>query len=496
MDELKKMAQNLSLATLKDINPSVTVPSYKREDLSAGIIHVGIGNFHRAHQAWYLHKLFETGQDLDWALIGAGVKHFDQAMQQRLKPQDWLSTLIELDPEGFSATIIGSMIDFVDIDPQQLIDSMAKPEIRIVSLTVTEGGYFVDANSGGFDAKQAEMIYDRQHPQAPKTVFGIIVAALLKRRAANIAPFTVMSCDNLPENGYVTRNTVLGLTEGRADDAQQWIAENVAFPNSMVDCITPATGDRERAIVREKFAIDDAAPVVCEPFHQWVLEDKFTNGRPSLEKVGVQFVEDVAPFELMKLRILNGGHAALAYPAALLDIHYVHQAMAEPLVAGFLNKLEHEEIIPTVPKIEGVSRDQYFKKVVERFSNEAIADTISRLCFDGSNRQPKFILPIIEDRLALKKTIHALALSCALWCRYCYGESESGQVISANDPHWARLTAQAHLAKNDPLKWLEMKDIYGSLSSNESFKLAFSQSLTALWADGVAATLKAYINAN
>ncbi|MFT5351367.1 MAG: mannitol 2-dehydrogenase, partial [Gammaproteobacteria bacterium] len=263
---------------------------------------------------------------------------------------------------------------------------------------------------------------------------------------------------------------------------------------SMVDCITPAIGDRERAIVRDKFGIEDAAPVVCEPFHQWILEDKFTNGRPSLEKVGVQFVEDVAPYELMKLRILNGGHAAIAYPAALLDIFYVHDAMSDPLVSGFLNKLEYDEIIPTVPEISGVSRSDYFETVVGRFSNEAVGDTIPRLCFDGSNRQPKFILPVIEDRLALEKSVHGLALECALWCRYCYGTSESGDVISENDPDWARLTAQANLARVDPLKWLEMDDIYGSLSINETFQVTFSRSLTALWHDGVAATLKAYIS--
>jgi mannitol 2-dehydrogenase len=494
MDELKQMAKKLSLETLKDIESSVAIPSYQRENLSAGIIHIGIGNFHRAHQASYLHKLFETGEDLDWAIVGAGVKHFDEAMRQRLKSQDWLTTLVELDPAGFSATVVGSMIDFIDIYPQALIDAMAKPEIRIISLTVTEGGYFVDANTGGFDANQPEVVFDRQHPETPKTAFGIIVAALLKRRAAGISPFTVMSCDNLPENGHVTRNTVLGVAQGRTDDAYEWIAENVAFPNSMVDCITPATGDRERAIVRDKFGIEDAAPVVCEPFHQWVLEDKFTNGRPSLEQVGVQFVDDVAPYELMKLRILNGGHAAIAYPAALLDIHYVHDAMSDPLVSGFLNKLEHDEIIPSVPKILGVSRNEYFKKIVERFSNEAVGDTIPRLCFDGSNRQPKFIMPVIEDLLAFEKPVHGLALECALWCRYCYGTSESGQIISENDPDWARLTAQANLAKVDPLKWLEMDDIYGLLSVDETFQVAFSRSLTALWQHGVAATLKAYIN--
>ncbi len=492
-NQVNTMATKLSLDTLNDISESVAKPSYRREELSAGIIHVGIGNFHRAHQAWYLHRLFETGSDLDWALVGAGVKHFDAAMRERLEPQDWLTTVVELDPKGFSATIIGSMIDFKTVDPQALVDAMAAPEIRIVSLTVTEGGYFVDANTGGFDDKHPEILLDQQNPDTPKTVFGIIIAALMKRKAAGIEPFTVMSCDNLPENGHVARNTVLGLAKGRADSVHDWISDNVEFPNSMVDCITPATGERERAIVREKFGIEDAAPVVCEPFHQWVMEDKFTNGRPALEKVGVQFVDDVALYEFMKLRILNGGHAAIAYPAGLLDIHYVHDAMRHPLVSGFLNKLEQDEIIPTVPEISEVSHDDYFKKIVERFSNEAVGDTIPRLCFDGSNRQPKFILPVIEDRLNQGEPIDGLALECALWCRYCFGTSDSGAIIAPNDPDWDRLTALAKSAKDDPSKWLEMDDIYGPLSSNQIFADAFAKALNALWRDGTTATLKAYI---
>jgi len=219
---------------------------------------------------------------------------------------------------------------------------------------------------------------------------------------------------------------------------KKWIAENVAFPNSMVDCITPATTEREIGIVKDKFGIDDSAPVVSEPFHQWVLEDNFPNGRPALEKVGVEFVDDVAPYELMKLRILNGGHASIAYLAGLLDIHYVHDAMNNPIVASYLDKLEYDEIIPTLEEIPGVSFDQYYKKIVERFSNEAVGDTIPRLCFDGLNRQPKFILPVIEARLEKNQSIDGLALECALWCRYCYGTTDSGAEIPSNDDQWDR----------------------------------------------------------
>lgn len=488
------MTTALSLATLCKINTNVSKPCYQRPELSPGILHVGIGNFHRAHQATYLHNLFELGLDHDWAIIGAGIKHFDDAMRQRLQPQDWLTTVVELDPASYSATVIGSMIDFVAVNPKELTAAMAQPEIRIVSMTVTEGGYFVDADTGGFNDRHPEIVDDIENPDAPKTVFGIIIAALMQRRADGIPAFTVMSCDNLPENGHVARQTVLGLAKKRDDDSHAWIAQNVAFPNSMVDCITPATGERERTIVREKFGIEDAAPVVREPFQQWVLEDSFTNGRPRLEQVGVEFVEDVAPYELMKLRILNGGHAAIAYPAGLLDIHYVHDAMRENLVAGFFDRLAHEEIIPTLPGIPGVNFDDYYAKIVERFSNEAIGDTIPRLCFDGSNRQPKFILPAVQARLSAGLSVDGLALECALWCRYCYGTSDSGKEIPSNDPQWDRLTSQAKLARQAPGKWLEMEDIYGQLATHKQFETAFSNALNALWHDGTPATLSTYIS--
>lgn len=484
----------LSNANLNELSDGIDVPGYDRTALTPGILHIGVGNFHRAHQAIYLHRLFETGRDHDWAIIGAGVKSYDETMRQRLAPQDWLTTVVELDPAGYSATICGSMIGFCAIDAGKLVEAMARPEIRIVSLTVTEGGYYVDAKTGGFDAAHPDIIADAENPEHPTTVFGLIIAALMARRAAGIAPFTVMSCDNLPENGHVARNAVIGLAQRRSDDAAEWIGANVAFPCGMVDCITPATGPREIGIVADKFGIEDAAPVVCEPFRQWVLEDNFPMGRPALETVGVQFVADVAPYELMKLRILNGGHAIIAYPAGLMGITYVHEAMENPLVAGFLDKLERDEIMPTVPSIEGVSTESYFRKCVERFSNPAVGDTIPRLCLDGSNRQPKFILPTIDARLSAGQPVDGLALESALWCRYCYGTTDNGAAIPPNDPNWDRLTAQARLAKDTPQQWLKMTDIYGDLGDKPAFAEAFAAALTALWQNGTEATLTAYIN--
>jgi mannitol 2-dehydrogenase len=493
VDEL--MMLKLSNSTLKSLAENVAVPRYDRKTLSGGILHIGLGNFHRAHQAIYLDQLFSSGQDHDWALVGASLRDNDKAIRSDLEKQDWLSTVVELDPAGLTARVCGSMIDYVEINPAALIDALSDPAIRIVSLTITEGGYYVDATTNGFEISHPDLANDIDDPDNPTSVFGCIISALKNRHTAGIKPFTVMSCDNLPENGHVARNAVVGLAAAQSSELADWISKSVAFPNSMVDCITPATSQREIDIVAEKFGIEDARPVACEPFRQWVLEDKFCNGRPALEKVGVEFVVDVAPHELMKLRILNGGHAAIAYPAGLLDIHFVHDAMRNPLVAGFLDKLELTEIISTVPYIPGVSHQDYYGKIVERFSNEAVGDTIPRLCHDGSNRQPKFILPAVEARLAVGKSVDGLALESALWCRYCYGETESGANIPANDPCWNRLQMQAVQAKEEALGWLEMRDIYGSLVDDKVFRSAFKYALESLWRDGTAATLKAYTSA-
>ncbi len=483
----------LSLKTLPDLGAGVERPSYRRDQLSPGILHVGVGNFHRAHQAMYLHRLFETGRDHDWAIVGGGIKPYDAAMREKLAAQDWLTTVVELDPHGLSAHVCGSMVGFAPVEAEALVAAMARPEIRIVSLTVTEGGYYVDADSGGFDASHPDILADLGAADQPRTVFGIIIAALMKRRQAGIAPFTVMSCDNLPGNGHVARQAVLGLARTMRPATADWIAEHVAFPNGMVDCITPATGPREIELVREKFGIDDAAPVVCEPFRQWVLEDHFCDGRPALEEVGVEFVDNVAPYELMKLRVLNGGHAAIAYVSGLLGIHYVHDAMKNKLVAGFLKKLEFDEIIPTVPAIPGVDLSDYYRIMAGRFANEAVGDTIPRLCLDGSNRQPKFILPTIRDRLDAGLPVDGLALEVALWCRYCAGTDEAGKPIEIDDIAAERLRDRARKAKDDPAAWLSMADIFGRLGENPVFRAAFDKALEALWSAGVEATVAAYV---
>ncbi|GAB1478956.1 mannitol dehydrogenase family protein [Paracoccaceae bacterium] len=472
--------------------PAPALPAYDRGLLCPGIVHIGLGNFHRAHMAVYLDDLFAMGESHDWAILGAGVRANDAAMRDALLAQDCLSTVIELDPAGKSARRIGALVDFlaVEADNAALIAAMTRPEIRIVSLTVTEGGYFIDPATGAFDPAHPEIAADAANPH--RTAFGAIIAALRARRAAGTPPFTVMSCDNLPGNGHVTRAAVTGLARLSDPGFADWIAANVAFPNGMVDRITPATGPRERALAAE-FGLDDPVPVTCEPFRQWVVEDNFPQGRPPLEKVGVTFTPHVHAFEMMKIRILNGGHATIAYPGGLMGIEYVHQAMANPLIRGFLDKVEREEIIPYVPPVPDIDIAAYYDLIRARFSNREVADTERRLCLDGSNRQPKFIIPALRDALAAGGRIEGLALVSALWCRYCAGVTDAGTPIAPNDPNWDRLQPLAVAAKTDPQVWLDQRAIYGDLATNARFKAAFADALGRLWRDGTAAVLAAYI---
>ena len=489
------MTVKLSLASLEQLPANVARPNYDRASLRAGIVHFGVGNFHRSHQAVYLDELFGAGLDHDWAIVGAGVFDAEEAGRQKLMAQDWLTTVVEQDSGHMSARVTGAMVDFIKPgDTAAIIDSLADPAIRIVSLTITEGGYFIDPASGLFNPTHPQITADADNMKAPKTVFGLILAGLMRRRDEGTVPFTVMSCDNIPHNGRVAADAVIGLARLVDEIFADWVSEHVTFPNSMVDRITPATTDRERTILAEQFGVEDTWPVFCEPFKQWVMEDRFTDGRPALEKAGVQFVHEVAPFELMKIRILNGGHATIAYPAGLMDIHFVHEAMQHPLVSAFLAKLEREEIMPTVPPVPGVVLEDYCQLIERRFSNPKIGDTVRRLCLDGSNRQPKFIIPTIADRLKAGAGIAGLALESAFWCRYCFGVTDSGAVIEPNDPNWDRMQATAKAAKVTPQAWLGMEDIYGDVGRSPDFAQAFAHSLDTVWNVGAKETLTRYLD--
>jgi mannitol 2-dehydrogenase len=481
------MTQKLALSTLEKLSGKVAVPAYARSDLSAGILHIGMGNFHRAHQAVYLDRLFNLGQDHDWAIVGAGIMPFDAARRAALERQDWLSTVVEMSPGTYEARVTGAMIDFCPIEAQAIIQRIADPAIRIISLTITEGGYFIDAANGGFDTAHPDIRHDAQNPGDPRTVFGILLAGLVLRPARGHPPPTILSCDNIPGNGHVTRQALEGLAALISGELRDWVAANIAFPNAMVDRITPATSEQTRAMVAEKFGIIDAAPVVCEPFSQWVMEDNFPLGRPALEKVGAQFVEDILPFETMKLRILNAGHAAISYPAALLGFEYVHDAMADADISGWLVQLMHDEVIPVLDPIPGVDYTTYLRTCVTRFSNPEVRDTIARLCQDGSNRQPKFVLPTIADARAKGRPIDGLALEAAFWCRYC------ADAPVLDDPRAPILKKAALEARHDPGAFLALSDVFGPLGQDEVFARAFARQIKALWENDARSVLRFYL---
>jgi mannitol 2-dehydrogenase len=418
----------------------------------------------------------------------------DRVMGQILAQQDYLTTVVEQSAAGYKATVTGSMIDFFPPGDPTNIERLADPSIRIVSLTVTEGGYFINPATGEFDPDQPALKQDVANPETPTTAFGLILAGLRTRLERGIAPFTVMSCDNLLHNGNVTRNAVVGLAEMQDSKLAAWVEREVAFPNGMVDRITPVTSDRERTILQEEFGIEDGWPVFCENYIQWVLEDYFPLGRPELETVGVTFVPDVTPYEHMKLRILNAGHASIAYVGALLDQHFVHEAMAHPLICRYLEKLETEEILPSVPPVPNTDLQAYLQLILERFANPKIGDTIARLCFDGSNRQPKFVLPSTRDRLQAGDSVTGLALESALWCRYWGGLSEGGQDMQPEDSQADRLRTLAERSKTEPLAFLELQDVFGDLSESKAFQQSFQNALQHLWQRGTANTLQRYLD--
>ena len=497
LDE-KKMQNSaipsLSNSTLTKLPSGVKIPNYDRNNLTAGIVHIGLGNFHRAHQSWYLHRLMQQGQAHDWAIIGAGVKEFDKAQRLKLQAQDFLTTLLELSPVGRRVEVVGSMIDYVPIeaDNGELIAQMAKPEIKIVTLTVTEGGYYIDPVSKSFDSNHPDIVYDATHPEAPKTAFGAMVAALRLRRDSRVGPFTCQSCDNLQGNGATLRQVIVALAELSDPKLSEWIEANCSFPNSMVDCIVPATTAKELDLVHD-LGISDEVPVTHEDFRQWVIEDDFCAGRPDWDIAGATFTNDVHDFEMMKIRILNGGHQVIAVPGELLSIETIDQCMKNSLLGPLFKKVILSEVAPHVKPVPSITPENYVDLVHKRFSNPKIIDTTRRVAFDGSSRQPGFLIPSIRDGLANATPIDGLALIQASWARMCEGTREDGTVIEPNDPFWDELQANAKAARSNPSVWLEMNQIYGNLAREPKFANSFKFWFDVIWDQGLDKAIKIYL---
>lgn len=478
----------LNLHNCGRLADKISIPQYQREAISPGIIHFGVGNFHRAHEAVYLNSLFNLEKRSCWGIIGAGTTPYDAAMREKLQWQDWLTSVTEQEQNGEKVTVTGSMIGFLNPEKSgEILQYMTNPFIRIISLTVTENGYYI--SGGKFDKNHADILYDSAHKNTPKTVFGLIVRALELRRQMNIPPFTVMSCDNIPMNGHATKNSVCGLAEMSSASLAKWIEENVSFPSSMVDRITPKTSEEALVHLKEKYGLEDKCGVFCEPFMQWIIEDNFVSGRPALEKAGVQFVKDILPYELMKLRILNGGHSAVAYAAELMDITYVHDAMTNPIIKNFLQNLIIREIIPTVPDVPGIDLNEYCNLIITRFSNPKIRDTVARLAMDGSSKLPKFTLPVIIENLKNGGQYQGLALVIALFFRYYRGISDSGRILIFSDAYAEELHKAA---RESVAAFLRLRHIFRDLADNTDFVNAVSDAVHVLNTEKTAAVLTKY----
>ena len=478
---------------LDSLPDGVIRPSYDREAIGIGIVHLGIGAFHRAHMAVYVDELLALGAG-DWAIAGVSLR--SAGVHDALAPQDGLYTVVERGPDGPRNRVIGAIKEVLvaPSSPEAVLDRMAQPETRIVSLTVTEKGYCHSPAIGMLDETHPDILQDLTDPDTPRSAIGFLVSALDRRRRADLPPFTIMSCDNLPSNGDTARDIVQRFADLVDPALGRWIDDHVAFPNTMVDRIVPATTDADRDAVAAALGFRDAWPVVTERFRQWVIEDAFCNGRPFWGGVGAQLVSDVAPFELMKLRLLNGAHSSLAYLGYLAGYETVSDAMADPNMAAFIRRLMDEEVTPTLPVPPGTHLTAYKDALIERFRNPALKHRTWQIAMDGSQKLPQRLLGTVRDRLDAGQPVDCLALGIAAWMRYVTGIDERGEPIDVRDPLAETLRDCASGAAGDSealaANLLHVDAVFGSdLPITGSFRDAVTAALESLLTKGSAATL-------
>ena len=481
--------------TLSQLPNSVGRPTYDREALTAGIMHIGVGGFHRSHQAWYTDQLLSDDQDSsqNWAICGVGLREADREMAEVLKKQDYLYTLIIRHPDGkVDHQVIGSLIDFmlsID-DPQAVIDRMADEQTKIVSLTITEGGYNFDPTTGEFDFSQTDVKHDLENPNMPRTVFGYLTQALRQRRDAGVSAFTIQSCDNIEHNGDVARKMLLAFARELDSKLAKWIEDNACFPNAMVDRITPVTTDADRENLKTKIGIVDQWPVTCEPFCQWVIEDRFAQDRPKWETVGAQFVDNVTPYETMKLRLLNAGHSVLGLLGSLHGHETIDSCIADPLFAHFVRSFMDTEATPVLKPVEGVDLEDYKDALIERFGNPSIKDDLSRICLESSAKLPKFLIPTIHENLQQDGSVERSALVIAAWCFYSdKGESQQGDKLKIVDALRDELHKAAKETSNDKLAFLRLTSLFGDLAEQETFTAAYTRFVDAIYSNTPVAEL-------
>lgn len=478
----------LSAENLRRLDPRVSIPEYDRRLLGGGIVHIGVGGFHRAHQAVYLDDLCRAGAT-DWSITGAGVLPGDASMASALHAQDDLYTLVTRDSRATEVRVVGSVTDYVlaadDVEP--LVARMASPETRIVSMTITEGGYPVDEASGGFLAPPVGAL--------PPT-FEALARAFGRRRDAGLGGLTVQSCDNVMGNGDTAKTATLGVCAMVEPGLEGWVERNVSFPNSMVDRITPQTSDADREFLASEYGLVDRWPVVAEPFIQWVIEDEFAQGRPHYEDAGVLVTHDVRPYEILKLRILNAGHSTMAYMAALIGHVYIHEILADPLLAQFLQRFHDDEVTPSLPPVPGIDVEDYKRVVAERFANPEVRDQVARVCLDGTSKFPKFLVPTIESQLDKDGPVRLSTLALAGWCQYLLGKDDQGRQITLSaDPRLDEAVEFARASLLEPAAFLGFGDVFGSrLPADPRFVSAFVEALGSIRQEGTCRTLERWLS--
>jgi len=442
----------------------VSVPTYERRALRPGVVHIGVGAFHRSHQAAYFDDLARRGLGDGWAITGVGLHRPE--LKQALDPQDGLYTVVTRGADGDSARVVGVITRYV-YAPQArgaVLHALSDARTRVVTLTITANGYKVDVESGGFDENDPAVVHDLAHPGDPRSALGFLVEALELRRRSGIPPFTVLSCDNLTDNGAVARTAIVSMATLRDPRLAEWVAEHGAFPDSMVDRITPCTTDEDRAMVERAFGVRDRWPVMTEPFSQWVIEDSFCDGRPPLDEVGVQFVQDVRPYALTKTRLLNASHSALGYLGFLAGHSRLDATMADPPFAAYVEALMDEEITPLLPAV-GIDLPTYTASLRNRFANARVADPLTRLCRNGSTKVPSHLLSSIREARALGRPHALLTLAVAAWCRYLRVVGDGASAVELDDPRGKVLQALARAGGTDPRPLLAHEPTFGSLGA-------------------------------
>lgn len=470
------------MATLSPLQ-STLAPEYDRSALSVGIVHFGIGNFHRSHQAMYLDRLLRSGHSPQWGICCVGFLPVDRQMAADLTTQEGAYTLVLKHADGtLTPSVVGSIVRalYAPDAADELMELLVAPSTRIVSLTVTEGGYNIDDETGQFRSDAPAAVADAHNPTHPASTFGYLVEALRRRRAAGTEPFTVLSCDNLPHNGNVVRTAVVSQARLSDPELAEWIAAHVSFPNCMVDRITPATTPEDAELVQRELGITDLRPVVAEPFEQWVIEDVFPTGRPAYEEAGAQLVADVAPYELMKLRLLNASHQSLAHWGRLLGYTYGHEATLDEDVAALTRSYVNREARPPLPEVPGINLDEYVESLFERFANPAIADTLARLAEDASDRMPKFVLPSVRDNLSHARAVDLGAAMCAAWTVCCEAQldRESAVLPAMRDRREPDISAAVTaLRAGDHDAFLKIQPVFGELATRTEFTEPYLRTL-------------------